>query len=612
MTPRLYKTGLLMAMAGILASSFAHADTRRSNQNLTPATQVNSPYYGQQLSSYTGDYGVQSSLPFDIIGVKPNPDEQRSIVDFLSTITRLSSDRTAHALFISLIEVVYKQLADNDRKAFNRSHNEELTRLLFDLEVIHKNPNIVGEHYNDRGDKVIYWDEQELTYSDIEDICHDRAMNLTAYGDHILLKKAEYIRARDLAHRYSMPILPDFINYLTSEQITNAFRGKKLTGSDNDVIDEVRIALMSAIQEYPIFASYTKFEAQESKILAVDIKEVIIQGDDRNNSLMLQVALMLGTKKFMISEEFAYYCKPNLRADFIKRSKEMLQTKKILFIDEFHTGAKDEGFMSAIDYGGATWRKYAISTTLASQYLHHYIHDKSGINLLKYCTHLYCMEEPTNNGSNNNRTIFQEQFGVPDSLAEGLGKHMGLSPNHGSIFFNVIRMADGSNFFAFLARKIGAKRLWAVSSTPRERSLRMEVYRQCRDYRKTINALAYFFGSSIGTYMDDRLSAIENTDMSDLEKAELSKTLFEDVAKEVIQAYDAHLIAERAEKERREREALIIGNDIDDEDMLDDEDILDYISKQEEQAIQDKADDDYALEQRNNELDEANVNKDLA
>lgn len=77
MTPRLYKTGLLMAMAGILASSFAHADTRRSNQNLTPATQVNSPYYGQQLSSYTGDYGVQSSLPFDMQGyVVPSPRQQ--------------------------------------------------------------------------------------------------------------------------------------------------------------------------------------------------------------------------------------------------------------------------------------------------------------------------------------------------------------------------------------------------------------------------------------------------------------------------------------------------------------------------------------------------------
>lgn len=511
--------------------------------------------------------------PFDIHGFIPNPEEKQSIFDFLRTATGLDENtpKAVEALFYQLIEVVYNDLCTINQKQFATSINRELTELCFFLNIFSMN-GIVGNGYTDNGTPVVYWDYGNISFFELSKVCQLRLNNSNNPRE-----KALYARARDLAHRYAMPILGDFNKGLTSEQIINSFGDNKI--ENMGLIEYVQQAFSIIVNKYPMFTSYTNFDAQDSQILSVDLKEVLVQGDEKNNSLMLQVALMLGTKKFLMAEEHAEYISTEFRDEFIKKARNTFAQRKILFIDEFHAGARDAGFMEAVRYGGATWRKYNIGTFLASQYLNHYEHRNAKINLLTFCTHLFLLEKPVDDGVNNDLDLFIKQYKIPQKIVDSMDR-MGLSDAYGSLFFNLIRTKNG-DYYNFVARKLGPKRLWAVNSSPNERSLRNAVQRITKNYRKTINALAFYFGASLGTHIQDELKNIDNMDISDHNKKIRSQNLFETVANEVVQAYDNFLMMERQrlEAEAKARHAMQDG-DYSESDMVDDDEIMAYLESQ--------------------------------
>lgn len=492
--------------------------------------------------------------PFDIkVGLSyPLPDEITRLKAFLMALISppgKSADGSLLSNAISmLIDKAYRSKSRDDVAKFNNTTNEELTKLLLDLDFFGFYANIPEGAPKPLPD---WHSVQGLTMFELSERCHKIGEQCT---DRVLQSK--YYRARDLAHRYAVPCLRDLVGLLVDSEFVTAF-GDAKTQEQMSLPQYIKQVINSSIEEYPAFSSYTNFDVSTSKVLALELNNVLSITSPKQNSLFLQIALMVGLKKMALTKEDINRFPPAFKDYYTEEWKRLNDLSKIVYIDEFKNGSKDKNFMDTINTGGAEWRKFKIATYLASQHISDFIYNDgvTEINLLMHVTQVISLEQPKQATSGNqgktNYALYKEQFSVHEDVMSEMA-NMGMSPVYGSMFFTHIITSE-NKYDIFLCRKVGNRRLWALNTSPTNKSIRAAVVEIASSYSEAISALEFTFGASAEDALSLKVTEIEKSKDTEENKLKKMRLLMDTTAREVLSNYHQYLAYRRAEEKEMQR-----------------------------------------------------------
>ena len=143
----------------------------------------------------------------------------------------------------------------------------------------------------------------------------------------------------NLAQRNAVPTLGDSIAAARRPQIRNLLEETTIGSSSEGVINAFERMITSAVREFPILSSVTKFSLAENRVTALDLADVCPQGDetaDRQTSIMYMLARHALVTKWWLNEE-ALAEMPQKYVPYHEETlRDLSETPKRLCFDEFH------------------------------------------------------------------------------------------------------------------------------------------------------------------------------------------------------------------------------------------------------------------------------------
>ncbi len=175
-----------------------------------------------------------------------------------------------------------------------------------------------------------------------------------------------------LAQRYAMPTLGDSVAAARRPQIRNLLEETSVGSSSEGVIHAFERMITSAVREFPILSTVTKFALNENRVCALDLADVCPQGDassDRQTAIMYMLARHALVTPWWINEEALVQMPQKFRYYHETRLRDFAETPKRLCYDEFHRTSKTKSVRAQIVRDVREGRKRGIQIILASQML---------------------------------------------------------------------------------------------------------------------------------------------------------------------------------------------------------------------------------------------------
>lgn len=434
--------------------------------------------------------------PFDIkVGLtRPLEGERSQIINFLNTLlTPKELDRPYEgtASFCgTLVDMAFELYQDtganSQPKMYRHHYSKELDNLLQEYRVL---------NYRTYYEKDLYGREIEQydynTYDPISLYALVRKLHYLGERSPVERDRIRLWRARDLAHRYAMPILPDMINIINTPEIQQIYRNSV---SLNETLPQFAIRqINSLIANYPCFCNYTEFDVDTARVVALDLQDVIDNRDRMQTALFYQVARMVGVKKISLSEDDVTPERiPALFLDYYKtRLKEINSDRKTIAYDELHNAREDFATMSQIAVDCREGRKWGLELLLASHNFPDFSYKgetaEKSIDLLGFATNICVCSEPTD----ESLELFKKNVTTNAAVIEEFSK-IGLS-KQGLTYMSYYKMKTGK-YNTYITCQVGDKRLWSLTTDQKDRALRTAMYTLVSDKKKAIAALAYNFG----------------------------------------------------------------------------------------------------------------------
>lgn len=273
--------------------------------------------------------------------------------------------------------------------------------------------------------------------------------------------------AAAVAQRYAVPTLFDIAQAGSDSSIKKDFEGAMDNGMS--VVDEFRIMIQSATGDFPIFNGPTEFDVGESRVMAIDLQDVVTTGSraaQKQAALMYMMAINAFMKKVNLCKEDLDSINPKYRAYHTKRVEELSEDFKRLFVDEYHkTGNNPQLRESFLIYGRES-RKWGLELVLASQL------PLDFAELANIATTTIIMDA----GTEQTRSQIREVFGLSDTEVAALKNFVhGPQRGVGTTFLAKIRTKERELSQLFTST-CGGGELWALATTMEDRSLRDMLY----------------------------------------------------------------------------------------------------------------------------------------
>lgn len=353
-----------------------------------------------------------------------------------------------------IIRAAFKSKMHNTSKGnprlYEKRDNPELDRLL--------------EKYNIITEEDLLYGKQPSYY-----VIRDRAH---ALGDmYEGSERIELYRARDLAHRYAMPSLPDLTSAANNEDIRAAYDSSR-TKRGESFINYFTRNINEAIQMYPVFSTHTRFDLSYARIVSIDLQEVIgTSGNSKQSSLFFQIAGIFSKKKIAYSEEDLPLIPKAYRSYYKRLIEELAEDRKIIAMDELHNAAKDKVLFSGLIRDGREARKWGTELCLASQML-----DDFGL-LINIATRFVIADS----GTAETRQLLRQKLSLKPAEERALKDFVGLGP--GGLTYLARFVCKTAVYTCLLTLTIGPQRLWALTTDADDRLMRDTMYQICNQNR---------------------------------------------------------------------------------------------------------------------------------
>ncbi|WP_241136392.1 conjugal transfer protein TraU [Achromobacter insuavis] len=291
----------------------------------------------------------------------------------------------------------------------------------------------------------------------------------TWYEVRDLLFAAGDVEAASLAQRQGVPVLPDFASFLSNEAVKQLFGTAQANGEP--LIDYVRRCLTVAVQAYPVLAGRTQFAlSSESRVVGIDLNDVIggkTPDGYLRTSVMYMFAWQLATKNYFLIEETMRGLVPPLYEEYhAKRIADIADELKSIIMDECHNFGPAPVMPENVEKVGREGRKWGVRISMISQYLSDFPE-----KLLDAATAVYVMR----GGNKGDADILVKHFEVSNEVIRQLDQRCKGPSAEGSNFLALFKTKVG--FVAqILTNTVGARELWAFTTTKKDVALRARLY----------------------------------------------------------------------------------------------------------------------------------------
>lgn len=342
-------------------------------------------------------------------------------------------------------------------------------------------------------------------------------------------------REARLAQRFAVPVLSDLIDVVRSAPIRSIFSpsedSQARTASGLTLIDKMSQVLTTALRDFRIISSHSRFEINEnSRVVALDLDEVARGGGEdgeRRAGIMFVFARQIAARQYYLSEEILKLCPPLYQRYHQERIEEIRDQMKGLCVDELHRTGGKKAFRKLLSLDRREGRKWGIRVSLASQFMADFNTD--GESITESAFSVYIM----NAGTSDTQKAAQDLFGLSDSAIDRLKRDV-----HGPGKFLVWHQVKSGVVTQVLHNAPGAIELWAFSTTPKDTGLRRRLYRHMKPATaRKILAKAFPAGTA-EAYMEQRQKELTESE---------SDGVIDIVASELMAKYQADIQAERME-----------------------------------------------------------------
>jgi len=319
------------------------------------------------------------------------------------------------------------------------------------------------------------------------------------------------------AQRHCMPTLGDSIAAARRPQIRNLLGETTIGTSPEGVINAFERMLTSAVREFPILSSSTKFALTGNRICALDLADVCPQGDDAANkqtSVMYMIARQALVTRWWLNEETLAIMDPKYRPYHETVLRDLQETPKRLCYDEFHRTSSSDAVRNQIVRDVREGRKRGIQIVLASQLL-----DDFDDDMVDLATGVWVLGAAVSDRAVDGT---QSRFGLTDTARWIMRNRLTGPRSSGGPCLLVLGSTEG-RYEQHLINTLGPIELWAFSTTAEDASIRNRLYTRLGAQQARRLLAANFPGGSARGEIKRRIAML--AEKGDVDKASVGAVI---------------------------------------------------------------------------------------
>ncbi len=326
----------------------------------------------------------------------------------------------------------------------------------------------------------------------------------------------------NLAQRHAVPVLGDAITAARRPQIRSLLEETQIGTSAETVINAFERMITSAIREYPILSSVTRFEITDARVCALDLMDVAPQGDegaDRQTSIMYMLARHALVRSWWMSMDSLRAIPEKYRKYHESRLVDMGETPKRLCYDEFHRTSKSKSVRGQIVRDVREGRKRGVQIVLASQLLDDFDND-----MVDLATGVWVLGTAVSERAVEN---VQTRFGLSNT-ARHVIRHRLTGPRAGGAPALLVLGTNEGRYEQHLINTMGPVELWALSTSSEDVAIRNRLYSRLGSRRARQLLASNFPGGSARSEIKRRV-------FSRAESGETQTTAVSAVVEEIVE-----------------------------------------------------------------------------
>ncbi|MCB1538569.1 MAG: type IV secretion protein IcmB [Rhodospirillales bacterium] len=305
----------------------------------------------------------------------------------------------------------------------------------------------------------------------------------------------------NLAQRHAVPVLGDAITAARRPQIRALLDETQIGSSSESVINAFERMVTSAIREYPILSSVTRFEITDARVCALDLMDVAPQGDeaaDRQTSIMYMLARHALVRSWWMSQDTLRAIPEKYRKYHESRLIDMGETPKRLCYDEFHRTSKSQSVRGQVIRDVREGRKRGVQIVLASQLL-----DDFDDDMIDLATGVWVLGTAVSERAVEN---VQTRFGLSNT-ARHVIRHRLTGPRAGGAPALLVLGTNEGRYEQHLINTLGPVELWALSTSAEDVGIRNRLYTRLGARRARQMLASNFPGGSARSEIKRRVFA---------------------------------------------------------------------------------------------------------
>jgi intracellular multiplication protein IcmB len=328
-----------------------------------------------------------------------------------------------------------------------------------------------------------------------------------------------------LAQRHAVPTLVDGVTAARRPQIRALLEETQIGASAETVIHAFERMVTSAIREFPILASVTRFDIGGARVAAFDLQEVAPQGDDiadRQTAIMYMLARHALIRTWWLGTDAMRTMPEKYRTYHEARMRDIRETPKRLCFDEFHRTSKTNAVRAQVVRDVREGRKWGVQIVLASQLL-----DDFSTDMVDLATGVWICGTAV---SDRVITETAQRFGLSDT-ARWVMRYRLTGPRSSGAPVLLLLGTNEGRYEQHLVNTLGPIELWALSTSAEDVDLRSRLYVALGATRAR-QILAHFFPGG-SARQEIRRRVVLKTERGDVE-AGATSAVIEEMSRELV------------------------------------------------------------------------------
>ncbi|MDD2324791.1 MAG: type IV secretion protein IcmB [Alphaproteobacteria bacterium] len=330
-----------------------------------------------------------------------------------------------------------------------------------------------------------------------------------------------------MSQRHAVPTLADAVTAARRPQIRALLEETSIGASAESIIHAFDRMIASAVREFPILASITRFDIGTTRIAAIDLQDVAPQGDDsadRQTAVMYMLARHVLVRAWWLGQDAVRLMPEKYRPYHEARLRDIRESPKRLCFDEFHRTSKTQSVRAQVVRDMREGRKWGVQIVLASQLL-----DDFSDDMVDMATGVWICGTAVSERAISSTA---ERFGLSDT-ARWVMRYRLTGPRASGAPVLFLLSTNEGRYEQHLINTLGPVELWALSTSSEDVDLRSRLYEAVGAPRARQVLSKFFPGGS--ARQEIRRRVVQRMEKGDLERATTTHVVGE-LASEMIAA----------------------------------------------------------------------------